>query len=86
MISHGRNIQLFCANASVDLAKRIAAQLGLPLSQNEVKTFSDGEISVSLFDSVRGRDVFVIQSTNYPVNDNLMELLIMIDALKPLFV
>ena len=82
MISHGRNIQLFCANASVDLAKRIAAQLGLPLSQNEVKTFSDGEISVSLFDSVRGRDVFVIQSTNYPVNDNLMELLIMIDALK----
>ena len=64
MISHGRNIQLFCANASKSLAMRIAAQLGLPLSQNEVKTFSDGEISVSLFDSVRGRDVFVIQSTS----------------------
>ncbi|MBE6701089.1 MAG: ribose-phosphate pyrophosphokinase [Ruminococcaceae bacterium] len=82
MISHGRNIQIFCANSSADLAKRIAGQLGLPLSQSEVKTFSDGEISVSLFDSVRGRDVFVIQSTNSPVNDNLMELLIMIDALK----
>ncbi len=82
MISHGRNIQLFCANASADLAGRIASQLGIPLGQNEVKTFSDGEISVSLFDSVRGRDVFVVQSTNSPVNDNLMELLIMIDALK----
>ncbi len=82
MISHGKNIQIFTANSHKELANKIADDLHLPLSESIVQTFSDGEISVSLCESVRGRDVFVIQSTSYPVNDNLMELLIMIDALK----
>lgn len=82
MISHGRNIQIFTANSHKELAAKIADDLHLPLSESIVQTFSDGEISVSLCESVRGRDVFIIQSTSYPVNDNLMELLIMIDALK----
>ena len=82
MISHGKNIQIFTANSNKELANKIAEDLHLPISESIVQTFSDGEISVSLCESVRGRDVFVIQSTSYPVNDNLMELLIMIDALK----
>ena len=82
MISHGKNIQIFTANSNKELAHKIAEDLHLPISESIVQTFSDGEISVSLCESVRGRDVFVIQSTSYPVNDNLMELLIMIDALK----
>ena len=79
---HGKDIKIFCGNASKAVAVAVAAQLGLPLGKSEVKKFSDGEISVSLQESVRGSDVFVIQSTCDPVNDNLMELLIMIDALK----
>lgn len=79
---HGSNIKIFAANASKELAQKIADQLGLPLSKCEVSTFSDGEISISVQETVRGSDVFVIQSTCTPVNNNLMELLIMIDALK----
>ena len=79
---HGKDIKIFSANSNLPVAKQIAARLGLPLGNAEVKTFSDGEISVSINESVRGSDVFVIQSTNSPVNDNLMELLIMIDAFK----
>ena len=79
---HGKDIKIFSANSNLPVAKQIAARLGLPLGNSEVKTFSDGEISVSINESVRGSDVFVIQSTNSPVNDNLMELLIMIDAFK----
>lgn len=82
MIAHGKNIKLFTANSHPKLAHAISAELGLPLGNSEVKTFSDGEISVSIYESVRGSDVFVIQSTCQPVNDNLMELLIMIDAFK----
>ena len=82
MITHGRNIQIFAANASKELAAAIADDLHLDLAKCEVKKFSDGEISVSLGESVRGRDVFIIQSTSDPVNDNLMELLIMMDACK----
>lgn len=82
MITHGRNIQIFAANASKELAAAIADDLHLDLSKCEVKKFSDGEISVSLGETVRGRDVFIVQSTSDPVNDNLMELLIMMDACK----
>lgn len=79
---HGKDIKIFAANSSKELAKKIADQMGLPLGRCEVGTFSDGEIAVSIQETVRGSDVFVIQSTNAPVNNNLMELLIMIDALK----
>ncbi len=79
---HGKDIKIFAANASKELAQAIADQLGLPLGKCEVGTFSDGEIAVSIHETVRGSDVFVVQSTSTPVNNNLMELLIMIDALK----
>ena len=79
---HGKDIKIFTAKSNRQVAEQIADSLGLPLSKSEVRTFSDGEISVSINESVRGSDVFIIQSTSYPVNDNIMELLIMIDALK----
>ncbi len=79
---HGKDIKIFCGNASKGVAAKVASLLGLPMGKSDVVTFSDGEISVSLHESVRGSDVFVIQSTCSPVNNNLMELLIMIDALK----
>lgn len=82
MITHGKNIKIFAANASQNVAKGIADKLGLPMGQSLVKTFSDGEISVSINETVRGSDVFLVQSTNQPVNDNIMEMLIMIDAFK----
>ena len=79
---HGKDIKIFAANSNPQLAGKIAEALGVPLGKSEVKTFSDGEISVSINESVRGSDVFVVQSPCAPVNDNLMELLIMIDAFK----
>ena len=82
MITHGNAIQLIAGNGNLPLAKEIAKQLKMELCDVEVGTFSDGEIAISLPKTVRGRDVFVIQSTSSPVNDNLMELLVMIDALK----
>ena len=78
----GKNIKIFTGNSNKRLAEDIADRLGLSLGHSEVSTFSDGEISVNINETVRGTDVFVIQSTNSPVNDNLMELLIMVDALK----
>ena len=82
MITHGKNIKIFAANASPKLAHAVAEELGLPLGRSEVKQFSDGEISVSIGETVRGSDVFIIQSTSNPVNDNIMEMLIMMDAFK----
>ncbi len=79
---HGKDIKIFTANSNPAVAAQIAQELGLPLGQSEVVTFSDGEISVSIKESIRGSDVFVVQSLSSPVNDNLMELLIMIDAFK----
>lgn len=79
---HGKDIKIFSANSNPKVAGEIAESLGLPLGQSEVVRFSDGEISVSIQESVRGSDVFVVQSTSTPVNDHLMELLIMIDAFK----
>lgn len=75
-------LKLFAGNGCHDLAREIADRLDTELGQIEVGKFSDGEISVSIRESVRGCDVFVIQSTSHPVNDNLMELLVMIDALR----
>ena len=74
--------KIFACNSNPELAKKIADIMGKPVGQAVVTKFSDGEISVNILESVRGQDVYVIQSTNNPVNDNLMELLIMIDALK----
>lgn len=82
MISHGKNIKIFSGNSHQALAMQIASALGLSLGKATLNTFSDGEISVSMAESVRGSDVFLIQSTCEPVNNNLMELLIMIDACK----
>ncbi len=82
MIAHGKDIKIFSGNSNRALAGNICKNLGLPLGNAEVGTFSDGEIFVSIYETVRGSDVFVIQSTCAPVNDNLMEMLIMIDAFK----
>lgn len=79
---HGKGIKIFTGNSNPVVAKHIANALKLPLGKADVKTFSDGEISISLNESVRGSDCFVVQSTCNPVNQNLMELLIMIDAMK----
>ena len=83
MHSKGKKIKIFSGNANKELASKICAELGIPLGDAEVKTFSDGEIAVNINETVRGVDVFLIQSTCPPnVNTYLMELLIMIDALK----
>jgi ribose-phosphate pyrophosphokinase len=76
------SFKIFMGNSHVGLAEEIANNLGKPISSATVEKFSDGEISVSIWETVRGLDVFIIQSTSEPVNDNLMELLIMIDACK----
>ena len=82
MSLHGKDIKIFAGNGSKHVAAHIAKELGLPVGDAEVSTFSDGEISVSIKESVRGSDCFVVQSTCQPVNTHIMELLIMIDALK----
>ena len=82
MISHGKDIKVFCGNSNPKQAEDICKLMGTKLGEAEVGTFSDGEVFVSLYETVRGSDVFVVQSTCNPVNQNLMELLIMIDALK----
>jgi ribose-phosphate pyrophosphokinase len=75
-------IKLFTGNSNKLLAKEIADVLGVPVGDDVVSNFSDGEIMVQINDNVRGDDIFIVQSTCTPVNNNLMELLIMIDALK----
>lgn len=82
MVSHNDNVKVFAANACPSLAGSIADKLKISLGALEVGRFSDGEISVHIMESVRGCDVFVVQSTSSPVNENLMELLIVIDALR----
>jgi ribose-phosphate pyrophosphokinase len=75
-------ISIFTGNSNLTLAKKICEYLHLPLGNARVETFSDGEIQIEIDENVRSKDVFVIQSTCAPVNDNLVELLLMIDALK----
>ena len=82
MITYGENIKIFCGNSSPEFAKNICKDLGVDLGKAEVKTFADGEASVSLLETVRGADVFLVQSTCKPVNDHLMELLVMCDACR----
>ena len=91
MIAHGKDIKVFTGNSNPQLAKDICKELGIPLGTSEVGAFSDGENFASFYETVRGSDVFVVQSTcsfvdkdgkQHSVNDALMELLIMIDALK----
>lgn len=79
---HGKDIKIFAGSSNLTVAKGIADGLGLPLGKSDCCTFSDGEIAISLNESVRGSECFIVQSTCDPVNDNLMELLIMIDAMK----
>lgn len=79
---HGKDIKIFSCNSNRKVAKEIANGLGRPLGKSDISTFSDGEIAVSVYESVRGSDVFVVQSTCGPVNNHLMELLIMCDAFK----
>ena len=78
----GSSIKLFAGNASKDLAEGISKHLFMELGGLEASKFSDGEISIFVKETVRGRDVFIVQSTSQPANDNLMELLIEIDAMK----
>lgn len=75
-------IRVFCGNSNPALAESICSNLGVSLGQAKVKTFSDGEIMVEIGENVRGRDIYVVQSTCSPTNNHLMELLIMMDALK----
>ena len=82
MISHGKNVKVFCANANRPFDEGVCRKLWLPLGDCTVTTFADGEVSLTINESVRGSDVFLVQSTCKPVNNNLMELLIMIDACK----
>jgi ribose-phosphate pyrophosphokinase len=76
------SLMIFTGNASPKLAGAVAQQLNIPLGQATVGRFSDGEVMVEINENVRGKDVFIIQSTCAPTNDNLMELMVMIDALK----
>ena len=82
MISHGKDVKVLCANANRPFAQGVCNALGMPMGSCTVTTFADGEVSVSINETVRGSDVFIVQSTCKPVNDNLMELLVMIDACK----
>ncbi len=82
MISHGKDMKVFSGNANMSLAKDVCRLIGIQVGNAEIGHFSDGEVFASIYESVRGSDVFLIQSTSSPVNDNLMELLIMIDAMK----
>lgn len=78
----GKKLKIFTGNANPELAKEICDYLGLPLGKAHVGRFNNGEVQVMIDESVRGKDVFVVQPTSYPVNDNLVELLVIADALK----
>lgn len=82
MSMRASDVILFSGNANPDLAQKISDKLGIPLGSRILKPFADGEVSLSLGETVRGKDAFIIQPTCRPVNDNLMELLIMIDAMR----
>ena len=77
-----KNIKLVAGNSNPPLAEDIAAYLDVPLAACQVKRFADMEVFVEIQENVRGEDVFILQSTSFPTNDNLMELLITIDELR----
>ena len=76
------NLMVFTGNANPELAAGVAKQLGIPLGKAVISKFSDGEVMIEINENVRGKDVFVLQSTCAPTNDNLMEIMLMVDALK----
>ncbi|MDD5183263.1 MAG: ribose-phosphate pyrophosphokinase, partial [Bacilli bacterium] len=78
---HGKKVKLFTLNSNPDLAREIAEYMGIELSDSIITRFADGELNINISETVRGHDVFIIQSTSSPVNEHYMELLIMIDAL-----
>lgn len=78
----GKKLKIFTGNANPELAKEICDYLGLPLGEAFVGRFNNGEVQIMIDESVRGKDVFIVQPTSCPVNDNLIELLVMADALK----
>ena len=82
MVMYEDNIKIFCGNSNPELAANVCQHLGLDIGKSTVRTFADGEASVTLEETVRGADVFLIQSTCKPVNDHLMELLVMVDACR----
>ena len=82
MISHGKELKVFTGNSNPALAAGICRSLNMDLGKSDAKNFADGECAISVYEPVRGSDVFIVQSTCKPVNDNLMELLVMIDAMK----
>lgn len=77
-----RNMMVFTGNANPELAQQVAKHLGIELGRADVGRFSDGEVMLELLENVRGRDVFVLQSTSHPTNDTLMEVMVMVDALR----
>lgn len=79
---NAENVKIFCGTSNVELAEKIAKKYGIELGDSKIVRFEDGEIYVKIDETVRGRDVFVIQSTSNPVNEHLMEVLIFVDALK----
>ena len=79
-MSDRKNMKLFALNSNQEIAQKIAQAVGVPLGKLSSRQFSDGEIQVNIEESVRGYDVYIIQSTSFPVNNHLMELLIMVDA------
>ena len=76
------DLKLFALSSNKELAEKVASAMGIQLGKSTVRQFSDGEIQVNIEESIRGDHVFILQSTSSPVNDNLMEILIMVDALK----
>jgi ribose-phosphate pyrophosphokinase len=76
------SLMVFTGNANPDLAKKVTDHLNIKLGKANVGTFSDGETMVELLENVRGKDVFILQSTSMPTNDHLMEIMVMVDALK----
>jgi len=82
LMAHFKNLKIFSGNANRALAEDICKHLGVEIGRAEVKRFSDGETWVELGENVRGMDVFIVQPTSFPANEHLMEMLIMIDALK----
>ncbi|WP_019791887.1 ribose-phosphate pyrophosphokinase-like domain-containing protein, partial [Streptococcus sobrinus] len=76
------NLKLFALSSNQELAEKVADSIGIPLGKSTIRQFSDGEIQVNIEESIRGHHVFILQSTSSPVNNNLMEILIMVDALK----
>ena len=77
-----KQFKLFSLSSNVEIAQKIADEVGVPLGKVSTRKFSDGEIMINIEETVRGNDIYIIQSTSYPVNDNLWELLIMVDACK----